>query len=131
MSDITKCSSKECSLRHNCYRSLAADNEYYQSYSDFYIGSRYGCEHYWPLKEEKQMISKNTTISKIKKCKEQLDKIIPDEFHLSDRIKVKITSSGGLYLRRSLFDEGIFLSEDEVLKLIKYIQKNYLEEEEK
>jgi len=35
MTDITKCSNKECKMKDKCLRYLAKDNEYWQSYCHF------------------------------------------------------------------------------------------------
>jgi hypothetical protein len=53
MTDITKCSNKDCPLKNTCFRFLAKDG-YWQSYSDFKPKEDGTCEHYWKCKTKKE-----------------------------------------------------------------------------
>ena len=52
MSDITKCSGKDCYLRMTCYRYTATEGMW-QSWSDFDSDTK-PCKHYWEIKEIKR-----------------------------------------------------------------------------
>ena len=52
MSDISKCSGKDCPLKERCYRYTAKSDKYMQSY----IAPKYEdgeCENYWESKNLK------------------------------------------------------------------------------
>jgi hypothetical protein len=58
MADITKCVGGECKKKEKCYRYTAPDNEYWQSYSDFY-NPEDDCEAYWPDEELEERLSED------------------------------------------------------------------------
>jgi len=50
--DIAMCEGKSCPLKDNCYRHLAIENEFRQSYfaePPFKDGE---CEYFWPIKRQ-------------------------------------------------------------------------------
>ena len=53
MTDICKCSAKECPLSSTCFRYLAEASEY-QSYFIIEKPNK-DCEHYWPVKDDEEL----------------------------------------------------------------------------
>ena len=50
MADITKCAGMWCKSKETCYRYTAKEDEYWQSYSDFWREIKDDedkCSHYW------------------------------------------------------------------------------------
>jgi hypothetical protein len=46
--DITKCSGKNCEMKHKCWRYTSPDNPHWQSYSDFQpVNGK--CDNFWEL----------------------------------------------------------------------------------
>ena len=55
MADITMCRDEECKQKDTCYRFTAKASSFWQSY--FMKSPREGnkCEHYWEIKEKKNV----------------------------------------------------------------------------
>lgn len=51
MTDITKCSNKDCKLKLSCYRWLVKANPYMQSYSHFKPDKDNKCNYFLNYKE--------------------------------------------------------------------------------
>lgn len=51
MADISKCNGFGCNKKDTCYRFLAEENPYYQSYAAFNPDN---CDSYWPVKSEEE-----------------------------------------------------------------------------
>lgn len=55
MVDICMChNSKDCPQASKCFRALAEYSEY-QTISDFYNPEKLDCEHYWEIKNTKEL----------------------------------------------------------------------------
>jgi len=57
MADITMCSNKECPLREECYRAMAAESKYRQAYSYFkymIVDGKPECEFFWPINDKRR-----------------------------------------------------------------------------
>jgi len=57
MPDITKCEGTDCPLKENCYRFIATDSEYRQSYFETPPIKDGKCDEFWEDTQNKNLLN--------------------------------------------------------------------------